>query len=396
MPAAPASPIDPVLGHLVDAVDHDRVGAGLLAALAKVPDPRKPRGVRHQMNAILAVAVCAVLAGCRSYTAIGEWAAGASSQVLAALQAGGSVPCESTIRRVLQRLDGDELDTVVGSWAAACTEPAATGRRLVAVDGKRVRGSGSDSADPRHLLAAIDHTHGVVLAQREVGGKTNEITEFAPLLDTVDLTGAVVTADAMHAQRGHADYLVLQRGAHYLLTVKGNQPALYAQLKALPWADVPVAHTITNRAHGRVERRSVKVVTVSAGILFPHARQAVQIIRKTRRLDSKKWTTDVAYAVTSLTAEQATANQLATLVRGHWTIENRLHWVRDVTFDEDRCTVRTGTAPQAMACLRNTAINLHRLAGATNIAEACRTAALTTSQALTLLENPQNARSRAC
>ena len=356
MPVASSSPIDPAVGPLVSVVDHYRVGAGLVVALARVPDPRQPRGVRHRISAILALAVCAVLAGCRSFTAIGEWVADASEQVVSALTVGGGRPCESTIRRVLQRLDGETLDAVIGAWTAGRTEPTAPSRRLVAVDGKRVRGSGSDTQDPRHLLGAIDHARGVVLAQREVGCKTNEITEFAPLLDTVDLSGAVVTADAMHAQRAHADYLVLQRDAHYLLTVKSNQPSLHAQLKALPWKDVPVAHTSSDRAHGRVEKRSVKAVTVATGILFPHARQAIQITRKTRKLKSKKWTTEVAYAVTSLTAEQATASELAAGVRGHWCIENRLHWVRDVTLDEDHSQIRTGNGPRVMASLRNLVI----------------------------------------
>jgi len=155
-----------------------------MAALAAVPDPRNPRGVRHRISTILALAVCAVLAGCRSFTAIGQWAAGASDQVLTTLRGAEARPGESTIRRSLQCLDGQEVDTAVGSWASACTEPAATGPGLIAVDGKRVRGSGSDTTDARHLLGAIDHAHGVVLAQREVGAKTNEITQFAPLLDT--------------------------------------------------------------------------------------------------------------------------------------------------------------------------------------------------------------------
>jgi predicted transposase YbfD/YdcC len=372
MPAASSSPIHPVLDHLVDAVEHHGVGAGVLAALAGVPDPRKPRGVRHPITTVVALAACAVLAGARSFAGIGEWAVDASDQVLSRLGMGAAVPSESTIRRTLQRLDGDTLDAAIGMWAAQRTEPAATTRRLIAVDGKRVRGSGSDTVEPRHLLGAIDHVHGVVLAQREVGCKTNEITEFTPVLEGVELTGAVVTADAMHAQRAHADYLVLERDAHYLLTVKGNQPTLHAQLKALPWKDTPVVHTSADRAHGRVEKRSVKVVTVSAGILFPQARQALQITRKTRRLDSKKWTTETAYAVTSLTAEQATTHELSTWLRGHWHIENRLHWVRDVTFGEDASQVRTGNGPRVMASLRNLVISVLRLNGATNIAQALR------------------------
>jgi predicted transposase YbfD/YdcC len=371
MPAASASPIYPVVDHLIDAVDHQRLGRGVLAALTVVPDPRMPRGIRHQLNTILALAVGAVMAGCRSFTAIGEWAAGASEQVLSALGA-QSAPSESTMRRCLQLVDGDQLDSAIGFWAAGQTEPAGTGHRLVAVDGKRVRGSGSGSLDARHLLAALDHTHAVVLAQREVGCTTNEITEFAPLLDDVDLTNAVVTADALHTQKAHADYLVLQRGAHYLLTVKDNQPGLSTQLKTLPWKQIPLAHTSTDRAHGRVEKRAIKVVTVTTGIVFPHARQAIQITRKTRRLDSTTWTTEVAYAITSLAAEQATPTQLATWIRGHWRIENCLHWVRDVTFDEDRSQVRSGSGPRVMASLRNLAISILRINGTTNIAQALR------------------------
>lgn len=371
MPAASASPIHPVVDHLIDAVDHQRVGRGVLTALKVVPDPRMPRGIRHQLNTILALAVCAVMAGCRSFTAIGEWAAGASEQVLSALGA-ECAPSESTMRRCLQLLDGDQLDSAIGSWAAERTEPTGTRRRLIAVDGKRVRGSGHGTLEARHLLAALDHAHAVVLAQREVGCKTNEITEFAPLLDNVDLTEAVVTADALHAQKAHADYLVLARGANYLLTVKGNQPGLFAQLKALPWKQVPLAHTSNDRAHGRVEKRTIKVVTLTTGILFPHARQAIQITRKTRRLDSTTWTTEVAYAITSLAAEQATPTQLATWARDHWRIENRLHWVRDVTFDEDRSQVRSGNGPRVMASLRNLAISILRVNGTTNIAQALR------------------------
>jgi predicted transposase YbfD/YdcC len=151
-----------------------------------------------------------------------------------------------------------------------------------------------------------------------------------------------------------------------------STPALRHQLTALPWKDVPPAHTSRGRAHGRVEQRTVKVVTVATGIVFPHARQALQITRKTRRPTSKKWKTEVVYAVTSLAAEQATAADLATWVRGHQAIENRLHRVRDVTYDEDRSRVRTATGPRAMASLRNLALSILRIAGATNIAQTIR------------------------
>ena len=145
----------------------------------------------------------------------------------------GAVPSESTFRRTLQRLDADAFDDLAGEWAARRTAPGPKARRVIAVDGKTLRGSRHDGEDGRHLLAAFDHAHGVVLGQVEVGAKTNEIPMFTPLCDRIGLAGAVVTADALHAQRGHAEYLA-RRGAHYVITTKRNQPGLYAQLDALP------------------------------------------------------------------------------------------------------------------------------------------------------------------
>jgi predicted transposase YbfD/YdcC len=281
MPACPSSPIHPVLAHLAAAADDYQVsGTDLLTALSGVPDPRARRGVRHQMPTILAVALCAVLAGARSFTAIGEWAANASEQVLAALGTAGCPPSESCVRRALQNLDGDQLDAALGEWACCCIGRPGV-RRAIAVDGKTVRGARGATGAARHLMAAIDHHAGVVIGQVNVEGKTNEIPMFSQLCDQIaDLEGAVVTADAMHCQKGHADYLVRQRRAHYVLTVKGNQPTLRNQLKGLPWKDVPVGHTSASRGHGRVEKRAIKVVAVSTGILFPHALQAIQITRK--------------------------------------------------------------------------------------------------------------------
>lgn len=242
----------------------------------------------------------------------------------------------------------------------------------MAVDGKTLRGSAADGKPGRHLLAALDHASGVVLGQVDVESKTNEIPMFSTLLDRIDLTGAIVTADAMHAQRAHAEYLVGSRGAHYVLTVKRNQPNLHTQLKALPWRQIPVADETRDRGHGRAERRTLKVTAVAAGLLFPHAAQAVQIIRRRRPLRGKRWSTETVYAITSLAATLASPAELADIIRGHWAIEDRLHWVRDVLFDEDRSQIRTANGPRVMASLRNLAVNILRLTGVTNIAAALR------------------------
>ena len=193
------------------------------------------------------------------------------------------------------------------------------------------------------------------------------------MLDRIDLAGAVVTADALHAQRAHADYLVTQRGAHYLITIKRNQPGLHAQLARLPWRQVPVACQSREKGHGRAERRTMKITAVAAGLAFPHAAQAIQIVRRRRQLNgknSKKWSAETVYAITSLTTIQARPADLARIARGHWGIEDRLHW--DVTYDEDRSQVRTGNGPRVMASLRNLAIAILRLTGHTSVAAALR------------------------
>jgi predicted transposase YbfD/YdcC len=388
MPAAPSSLTDPAIGQLLTAAQVlSGQRACLLAVLADVPDPRARRGVRHRLAVILSLALCAVLAGARSFTAIAEWAADTDQGTRDALGVTSVVPCESTFRRTLQNLDADALDDAAGAWAQRRTAPAPGTRRAVAVDGKTLRGSGTAGGPGRHLLAALDHAQGVVLAQADVEAKTNEIPMFSTLLDRIDLAGAVITADAMHAQRAHAEYLVTQRRAHYLITVKRNQPGLHAQLAALPWRQVPVAHDLRGRGHGRAERRTLKVTAVAAGLAFPHAAQAIQIVRRRRPLQSKKWSTETVYAVTSMTAIQASPAELAAIARGHWLIEDRLHWVRDLTYDEDRSQVRTARGPRVMASLRNLAIAILRLTGQTSIAAAVRHHARRPSRPLQTIMN---------
>lgn len=178
--------------------------------------------------------------------------------------------------------------------------------RPVAVDGKTLQGSGPPGAQ-MHLLAARDHASGAVLAQVAVDGKSNEITAFAPLLDRVDLANTVVTADALHTQRGHAAYLV-GRGAAYLCVVKRNQPGLYRQLKKLPWRHVPVQNEARDRGHSRYEIRTLQALC-SDRLDFPHAAQAIRVIRRVRDQKTKKWSTVTVYAVTNLTTIQASTTQ---------------------------------------------------------------------------------------
>ncbi|MDQ1537892.1 MAG: hypothetical protein QOE58_2285 [Actinomycetota bacterium] len=343
---------------------------GLMEALSSVADPRRRRGVRHRFISILALCACAVLAGARSFVAIAEWALDLSQLLRAKLGIGRVPPCESTIRRVLQRVDPDVLDEAVSAWLAACS-PAPAGRSVFALDGKTSRGARCLGGRAVHLFAAIDQVSGIVMGQCAVDLKTNEINAFGPLLDRFDITDAIITADALHTQRAHADYL-FGRDAHYILIVKGNQPSLHRQLRSVPWKQVPAVDTTSDKGHGRVETRTVKLIEIPAGIAFPHAALAIQITRTRRPFASRKVSREIVYAVTDLTYDDTTAAELADAIRGHWSIENRLHWIRDVTFAEDHSQIRTGHGPQVMATFRNLAVSLHRLHGATNIAAACR------------------------
>jgi predicted transposase YbfD/YdcC len=377
VPAEASSPITPALDQLrrEPGIAPEEV-PGLLERLAEVPDPRGTRGVRHALVAVLALTACAVLAGATSLLAVGEWIADAPTDVLERLGVRPdpilprrSVPSESAVRRLLARVDADALDRSVGRWLAD-RRPKGAGLRALAVDGKALRGAARAGGRRVHLLAALEHTSGLVLAQLDVGQKTNEVTRFRPLLDTLpDLADVVITADALHTQREHAEYL-LARGAHYIVIVKDNTQKLRKQLKSLPWKGIPLQGRTRGKGHGRTEIRRIKAATVD-NLLFPGARQAVQI--KRRRTDRKTGRTTITtvYAVTDLTAEQVTPARLSELVRGHWGVE-ALHHVRDTTFAEDASQLRTGNAPRVMATWRNLAIGTLKLAGVTNIAAGLR------------------------
>jgi len=391
VPASSSSLTSPALELLAElpAGERDLLAGGCLSLaeyLARVPDPRDPRGLRHTLTSLLLAAVAAVLAGARSFAAIGEWVADAPPQVLAALGVRRDLltgrfepPDEATIRRVLERIDAGALDAAVGSWLGAALSAGQPGRqarggqRALAVDGKSLRGTRHASANGQatHLLAVCDQQVAAVLGQAAVDGKTNEITGFAPLLEPLELAGCVVTADAMHTQREHAEFLVTQKNAGYILIVKKNQPGLYAQIKNLPWRAIPAADRQRHRGHGREESRTIKTATVAVGLVFPHAAQAIAITRRVRPLSSGKWRTVTAYGITSLTVTQASPADLARWIRGHWRIE-ALHHIRDVTYGEDASQVRTRNGPQVMATLRNLTIGIMKMAGHPNIAAATR------------------------
>lgn len=403
MPVGTVSPCEVVNGVLgQQCVDGDgAIAPSLLEVLRAVPDPRDRRGIRYPLAGLLAIAILATAAGMRSFAGFATWTRTAPVEVLAELGIRLRRPSEKTFRSVLTRLDAADLDRRLGEYfmiVAATSVNTEAGELLaVALDGKTVRGARAGGGRAPHLVSVYAHHARLVLGQIAVAMKTNEIPTVRTLLKLLKRTRMLVTIDAMHTQVATAKLICGQLKSHYPMTVKENQPSLLARIKAQPWSLVPTVLRDADGkpSHGRLETRSLKILTVPRGIGFPYARQIIEITRERVEVTTGKQSREVVYALCSVAFEQASAKLIAAWLRNHWGIENAIHWVRDVTYDEDRSTVRTGNAPQVMATLRNASINLHRLQGATNIAEACRTTALTPDRALHLVTATQKAWSEA-
>lgn len=377
MPALASSPLPSPVDAAV-AVLVGRAGAlarasggNLTDCFAAVPDPRHRRGIRHSLPTILGLATAAVLSGCVTLTEITCWVTAAPGDLLAALgcwrdrRGRRRPPHPDTIERVFAGLGAQHLAGHLGAYLAGRAGIAPVGAPIagpvllpaIAVDGKAMRGAvGPDGLIP-YLLAAATHDNATVIAERLVGAKSNEVPAFQPLLRGLPLSGWVLTMDAGHTVRSHAAFITEELLAHYVMIVKENQQRLFTRLDALHWAAVPVSHTTVDKGHGRRERRTIRVMDAPADLGFPHAAQVFLIERYTTRTvrkrtkGSRKYkkvqvhTAVAVLGVTSLSAREAAPVHLATYVRGHWSIENKIHWVRDVTLREDASQVKTRSRP---------------------------------------------------
>jgi predicted transposase YbfD/YdcC len=394
---------------LVDQLrDIDSVG-GLRERLALVVDPRCPQGIRHSLMSILLITVCALAAGKNGYTAIETWAKDAPPAMLTTFGVRFDVftarhvcPDESTIRDLMNRIDAGVLAATGCRYLADLVEGKARVRQDVpderearraraakakrvpdgdpkpkgfALDGKRLAGARRPDGTHANLLSIVDHEEGITIAQREIPSKTNEIPEARTQLSDTNIAGAVVTLDALHTQRETAEVIV-EHDAAYVMAIKLNQPNLYTAAAARftkptsYFQEAGQYATDTNTGHGRVERREIRVADAN-GIDFPHAAQIFQIIRRSKKPGSAAWDRkEVVFGITTLTATQAGPADLARYTRGHWSVENKSHYVRDVTFGEDASQTRTAHAPANLASLRNIVIGVFRRAGHTNIAHA--------------------------
>jgi predicted transposase YbfD/YdcC len=263
-------------------------------------------------------------------------------------------------------------------------------RPAVAVDGKERKLAKAGGKAKVHLLAAVTHVLGLVIGQDKVAksGKANEVTHFRPLLEPLPLDGVLVTADAMQTTRDNARFLRAVKRAHYLVPVLGNQPGLYAALDALDWENAPVAAATVDTARGRIETRTIRVLPIPEDLDFPGAEQAILIERYVTVKKNGQWVMrncEAVLYITSLTAGDATAEDLLAHVRGHWTVEH-LHWLRDVIWHEDQSLLRTGNAPQVMSAITNLVITLFRIQGVTKYKEETRRNAQNPRRAVQILD----------
>lgn len=349
----------------------------LLDCFSRVEDKRSPESVAHKLDEVLLVCVCATIAECDSFEAISDWGKAHLAFLRRFLPFEWGVPSGRWLNILMNRIDPDLFAACFMDWVrASWPEPLDT----IAIDGKTVRRS-HDRAKGRaalHRVSAFASTRGLVLGQEAVDDKSNETTAIPALLEKLAvggrLEGAVVTIDAIACNPQIAGS-IRAVGAEYLLAVKGNQPTLQADIEAAFEAadsgqvEVDVAF---DKGHGRIESRAVSVLCqvdwldgdrrFPGEIRFPEARALVRIETRTELRDRSR--IDVRHYITS-SARSATA--LGQTVRGHWAIENTLHWTLDVTFQEDLARVRNGHGAQNMALVRKFAFN--RLRAATQLSD---------------------------
>ncbi len=364
----------------------------LVDALADVPDPRQQRGQRYPWWLLLTLIAAALLSGQQHGRGIGQWVREHTEALHAGLGwTGPRLPSEATLRRALRHIDLVALEARLAQFSAD-VPLTASGLVGQALDGKTVRGVRAHGRTV-HVVSLVRHD-GIVLAQTAVADKSNEITAAPRLLAGRDLQGTVTTMDAELTQRALAQQVVNQ-GGHYLLVVKANQPTLSAAIATLfaqpPWLAHERAaeyqrHRTVDKGPGRLETRVLEASpSLNEYLSWPGIGQ---VLRRTCRrvlLTTGEVSEEVTYAITSLTPREASAAKLETLWRGHWAIENKVHYVRDVTLGEDAGQAWTGQTPQALAALRNAVLNLLRLQGWTNMADALRHYAASVARVLALI-----------
>ena len=329
------------------------------ACLESVADPRVNRSKRHKLVDILVIALCGFLAGCEGWVDVELFGIGKRKWLEKFLELPNGIPSHDTFGRVFAVLDPHQLARVLRQFVQ--TVMGSLEGEAVAIDGKTLAGSGESTTakDALHLVSAWATQHGVVLGQVATADHSNEITAIPVLLQLLDVRGAVVTIDAMGCQKAIARQ-VRDQGADYVLAVKGNQKNLEKAVEfQLGRGHSKVARSkleTREKNHGRKDRRTYTAMAAPSSVTraWPDAQSIVRVCRETIDGHGKK-TKEVRDFISSLPPE---VERLAGLIRGHWGIENGLHWSLDVTFNEDQSRIRQGHAAENAGLLRRLALSI--------------------------------------
>jgi predicted transposase YbfD/YdcC len=340
------------------------IEVSLLKHFESVEDPRDNRGKDHLLLDMIVIAICAVISGGESWEDIALYGKSKQEWLRTFLTLPNGIPCDDTFGRVFARLDPEQMQNSFISWVKAVSEQLTA--EVIAIDGKTLRHSydRGEGKGAIHMVSAWASANRLVLGQRKVDDKSNEITAIPELLKILEINGCIVTIDAMGCQKEIAS-AIQQKGADYVLSLKGNQAGLFEDVQwlfeqAVSTNFVDVVHDFSqsiNKGHGRLEiRRCWTLSNLDYLVQLPlwSGLQTIAMVQNERRLNGKV-SIENRYYISSLPCN---ASLVANAVRTHWSIENCLHWVLDVSFREDDSRIRKDNAPENMAVLRHFALNL--------------------------------------
>lgn len=333
--------------------------ASILQHFAEIDDPRINRQKKHELSNIFFIALCAVICGADNWVAIEEFGKAKESWFTRVLDLKNGIPSHDTFGDVFAAIDTDHFSQCFSRWVADLA--VLTEGDVIAIDGKCLRRS-IDSASKKaaiHMVSAWAQRNSLVLGQTKVSEKSNEITAIPILLSRLDISDAVITMDAMGCQKKIAKQIIRQ-GGDYVLSLKGNQGALHDDVRTYYTSELSPSEGVTevDGGHGRVETRTIRASEDIAWLKERHSwdgLRSILAITATRNT-GKKETVETRYFISSLSADDP--GKLERVVRAHWSIENNLHWVLDIAFDEDSSRTRTGHSAANLAIIRHIALNL--------------------------------------